>query len=114
MNSMEHGRIPKRGERRNRKQTDGHDHLHPPHLHNRSPRYILFLCHSRTGSEAPKQQGPEGLCIVLCKQASPATMYPCTAGEYKMGLKEGENERKERSIDRAAALLAKVWDVLYS
>lgn len=30
----------------------------PPQLHNRSPPYILFLCHSRTGSEAPKAPSP--------------------------------------------------------
>lgn len=32
----------------------------------------------------------------------------------RKGKKKKKRERQERSIDRAAALLAKVWDVLYS
>lgn len=126
MNSMGHGRIPKKEENEgNQQQTDGHDTIYnPPYQHNRSPPYILFLCHSRTGSESPpKHQGPEGLVCVCTMQASIAchhvSMY--TAGEcVRWGLKErkGKEEsgeqRRDPLIDRAAALLAKVWDVLYS
>lgn len=113
MNSMGMAGYPKRDERRNhRKQTAMTIFTHPTStiaLHH----IFFFLCHSRKGSEAPPStKGPKGLCIVLCKQASPAPHVSMYGGRMcKMGLKEemgeGEEEgRKKGEIHRSCRSVA--------
>lgn len=127
----QHGTWPDTQKRRRtkeirNKQTAMNTICNPPYQHNRSPPYILFPLSLENGLRKPPKayQGPEGLVCVCTMQASIAcrhvSMY--TAGEcVRWGSKERKGERRNRrakdrdpSIDRAAALLAKVWDVLYS
>lgn len=118
MNSMGHGRIPKKEENEgNQQQIDGHDTIYnPPYQHNRSPPYIHFPLSLENGLRKPPKayQGPEGLVCVCTMQASIAcrhvSMY--TAGEcVRWGLKERKGERrnrraKEKSVDRSCRSVA--------
>lgn len=126
-NSMEHGLIPNKKEEYegNQQQTDGHDTIYnPPYQHNRSPPYILFPLSLENGLRKPPKAPGSGRACVRLYYASKHRLSYCIhvyGGRMcKMGFegrkgKEGTGEqRRDPSIDRAAALLAKVWDVLYS
>lgn len=71
-----------------------------PYQHNRSPPYILFLCHSRNGSEAPQKHQWPGRVVCALYYASKHHLPPHVSmygGRIrKMGLKEGNGGRGRR------------------
>lgn len=102
MNSMGHGRIPKKEENEgNQQQTDGHDTIYnPPYQHNRSPPYILFPLSLENGLRKPLKASRSGRACVRLYYASkhrlPSCIHVYGGRMCKMGFEGTKGGRKEQ------------------